>query len=160
MLALNLDESDVRALGPQLTQGIMSVSSFFSSVVSPASEQFTQSLTNYFGPKTVETAAMEAASVLVSLWSQAVASTQTFASDAVRQAASAFNLNAPSGPLRMTASNHFARFVQIGRVNSQVLISCSHLVPDQSSTRARSRWCCRRAILSRPKSGRCGFPPR
>jgi urea transport system substrate-binding protein len=123
VMAFSVGERELARMEPKLLEGHLAAWSYFSSVVSPANEQFIRSWRDFTEKKDdTPNDPMEAAMIGFTMWAHAVAQAGTVDVNAVRQAMYGQRLQAPSGFEVTMQSNHMlSKPAMIGKVNDKGL---------------------------------------
>jgi urea transport system substrate-binding protein len=117
VMSVSIAEEEVQVIGPEFLVGHYAAWNYFMSVDTPANRDFVQAFRAKYGQTRVTTDPMEAAYIMVNLWSQAVETAGTADDlDAVRQAAYGQTFEAPEGRVIMNTNHHLSKFVRVGQV--------------------------------------------
>lgn len=109
VLSLSVSEEEAVAIGGRQIAGTYASWSYFQSLQTPKSIGFARRFRQRYGFHRVTNDPAEAGYSLVHLWAQAVEATNSFETDAVRQALIGSRFSAPQGPLQVTSSLHLKK---------------------------------------------------
>jgi len=119
IVALAVTEAEAIDIGSDHLQGVYTCMSYFQSLVRFRNTQFVKAFKNKFGANRVLCDTMESAYSAVHLWRKAVEKSNSLAVDQVIQASAGMDFSAPSGYIRIHATNHHTwKYTRIGRFDS------------------------------------------
>jgi len=121
-MSVSIAEEEVKAIGVEYLKGHYAAWNYFQTVDTPASKKFVEAFKAKYGDDRVVNDPMEAAYIMVYIWTQAVEKAKT-ADDLtkVREAAYGQTFDAPEGMVTMNSNHHLSKFVRIGKVREDGL---------------------------------------
>lgn len=123
IMALSVNEEEVRAIGPQNVEGVYTSMGYFQSLDNAVNKKFVAAFKAKYGKDRVIGDVMESAYISPFLWKMAVEKAGSFDVEKVAAAMSGLELDAPEGLIKVHKSNHHLyKHSRIGRImaNGQV----------------------------------------
>lgn len=134
ILSVTITEGQIAQIG-MTAAGHYAAWHYFQSLDTAANHTFVQRFQICYGSDRLTSAPIEAAYSQVHLWKQAVETAQSFATDAVRQAAWGQTFAAPGGQIQLDNNQHGHRLCRIGEIlpngHFQVVFSSQSAIPPQ-----------------------------
>lgn len=118
IMSFSLAEEEVSAIGPRFLQNTYAVWSYFQSVDTPASEDFTAAFKRTYGMHRVTSDPAETAYAMVHLWARAAEAADSIDPARVRAALPGTAFDAPQGHVEIQLNHHLARRALIGEVQA------------------------------------------
>ena len=115
IMAMSIAEGELQTIG-QIAAGHYASWTYFQSLAHPRNQAFVQNFQARYGANRVTSDPIEAAYLQVYLWKQAVEAAQSFAVDAVRQAAIGQTFDAPGSTVRVEPNQHLWKPCRIGQI--------------------------------------------
>lgn len=126
VMSFSVSEEEVAAIGPDVMAGTLASWSFFQSLPTAASRQFTERFRQAYGMHRVTNDPAEAAYTMVRLWAAAVERANSLETPALRQALIGLRLQAPQGPVAVHPNLHLSKRALIGEVRSDGMFRIIH----------------------------------
>ena len=114
IMAVSVAEAELQRIGPA-AEGHYACWSYFQSLDTPANRRFVAQFKQRYGAERVTSDPIQTAYTQVYLWRQAVERAQTWAGEAVRQAAAGQCWQSPSGEVCGEANQHLQKECHIGQ---------------------------------------------
>jgi len=122
VMSVSIAEEEVRQIGPEFLTDHYAAWNYFQTVDTPANQRFVQAFKAEYGEDRVTNDPMEAAYIMVYLWTQAVEKAGSADDlEAVRLAAVGQSFDAPEGTVTINANHHISKTVRIGQVRQDGL---------------------------------------
>jgi two-component system NtrC family sensor kinase len=115
IMAVSIAEGELQTIGA-IAAGHYASWTYFQSLEHPRNQAFVQNFQRHYGATRVTSDPIEAAYLQVYLWKQAVETAQSFAVDAVRQAAIGQRFDAPGSTVRVEPNQHLWKPCRIGQI--------------------------------------------
>ncbi|MEB3332909.1 MAG: urea ABC transporter substrate-binding protein [Synechococcaceae cyanobacterium] len=126
VMSFSVSEEEVAAIGPASMAGSLASWSFFQSLPSAASRQFTARFQEAYGLHRVTNDPAEAAYLMVRLWAAAVERAGSLDTPALRRALIGLRLQAPQGVVEVQPNLHLTKRALIGEVQSDGMFRVVH----------------------------------
>ena len=116
IMSFSIAEEEVSAIGARYLEGSYAVWSYFQSLDTPGSRDFTAEFRRSYGVHRVTSDPAESAYTMVHLWARAAEAAGSTDPKAVRDALPGIGFDAPHGRVEIRPNHHLAKRVLIGEV--------------------------------------------
>ena len=134
VMSFSIAEEEVSAVGAQYLEGTYAAWSFFQSLDSPLSRQFTEQFKSLNGVHRVTNDPAVAAYEMVLLWAAGVSKAKSIHPASVLQALPGVRLETPEGAVEVHANHHLNKRALIGKVDAEgqfgVVFDGGHIEPE------------------------------
>ncbi|MEY2696649.1 MAG: urea transporter substrate-binding protein [Pseudomonadota bacterium] len=117
-MSFSIAEEEVTEIGAENLVGSFASWSFFETLETAASRQFTKAFKFRFGQKRVTSDPTETGYTMVNLWALGVQSAKSSATDEVKKALLGVTFNAPEGSVQFRPNHHLKKLSLIGEVQA------------------------------------------
>ncbi len=126
IMSFAIAEEEVSAIGARNLEGTYAVWSYFQSLDTPASREFTAAFRDNYGPHRVVSDPAETAYTMVHLWAKGAEAAGSTDPKLVREALTGIGFDAPHGRVEVRPNHHLAKRAAIGEVQADGMFEIVH----------------------------------